>query len=186
MRRESSDSTVWGGNGAFARRDSQLMYIATLGDPNVIFATTSNNPGALVNDPVGEADFNAVIAAAGLEGSRGTILLRNFDETDWRSRINMRIQQEIGLFNVPGTDSRSMLRLYLDIENLGNLLNDDWGRVEQVFFPFNFTAVDEVSINANGQYVYSSFDNFQDGITPERFFSQPSVYKIQVGLTFQF
>ena len=183
--RETSDTGVWGGNRAFARRDSQLMYIPTLGDPNVIFATTSNNPGALVNDPAVEADFNAFIAAAGLEGSRGTILPRNFDETDWRSRINLRIQQEIGLFNIPGA-GESMLRLYLDIENLGNLLNDDWGRVEQVSFPFNFTAVDEVSINANGQYVYSSFDNFQDGITPERFFSQPSVYKIQFGLTFQF
>ena len=79
-----------------------------------------------------------------------------------------------------------MLRLYLDVENLGNLLNDDWGRVEQVFFPFNFTAVDEVSINANGQYVYSSFDDFEDGINPASFQSQPSVYKIQLGLTFQF
>jgi len=78
------------------------------------------------------------------------------------------------------------LILYLDIENLGNLLNDDWGRVEQVSFPFNFTAVDEVSINANGQYVYSSFDNFQDGIDPESFFAEQSVYKIQLGLTFKF
>ncbi len=184
--RETSDTGVWGGSRTFARRDSQLMYIPTLGDPNVIFATTSNNPGALVNDPAVEADFNAFIAATGLEGFRGTIIPRNFDETDWRSRINLRIQQEIGLFDIPGTAGRSSLVLYLDIENLGNLLNDDWGRVEQVSFPFSFTAVDEVSINANGQYVYSSSDNFQDGITPEQFFAEQSVYKIQLGLTFKF
>ena len=97
----------------------------------------------------------------------------------------MRIQQEIGLFSLPN-GNQSMLRLYLDIENLGNLLNDDWGRVEQVRFPFNFVAVDQVSINSAGQYVYGSFDNFQDGIEPEALFAEQSVYKIQLGLTFQF
>ncbi len=110
---------------------------------------------------------------------------RNFDETDWRSRINLRIQQDIGLFDIPGV-GQSTLRLFLDVENLGNLLNDDWGRIEQVRFPFNFTAVDVVEINANGQYVYSSFDNFADGINPESFQSEQSIYKIQIGITFQF
>ena len=185
MREQPFDTAVWGGDSTFARRDSQLLFIPTLGDPNVIFAPVGSNPGALVNDPAVEADFNAFVAAAGLEGFRGTIVPRNHNETDWRSRINMRIQQEIGLFNIPGSGQSKVL-LYLDIENLGNLLNDDWGRVEQVFFPFNFTAVDEVSINANGQYVYSSFDDFQDGINPASFQALPSVYKIQFGLTFQF
>jgi outer membrane receptor for ferrienterochelin and colicin len=183
--REYRDTFVWGGDSTFARRDSQLLYIPELGDPNVIFASTGANPGALVNDPAVEAQFNAFVAAAGLEGYRGQIVPRNFAETDWRSRINLRIQQEIGLFDLPGV-GESKLNLYLDIENLGNLLNDDWGRVEQVFFPFNYTAVDEVSINANGQYVYSSFDDFEDAVTPASVFSEPSVYKIQLGVTFKF
>ena len=183
--RETSDTSVWGGDSTFARRDSQLLYIPTLGDPNVIFTSVSDNPGGLVNDPAVEAQFNAFVAAAGLEAYRGQIVPRNFDETDWRSRINLRIQQDIGLFDIPGV-GESMLRLYLDVENLGNLLNSDWGRVEQVSFPFNYTAVDEVSINDNGQYVYSSFDDFEDGIEPESFFGQQSVYKIQLGVTFKF
>ena len=185
MREVPFDTAVWGGDSTFARRDSQLLYIPTLGDSSVIFASTDDNPGATVNDPAVEAAFNTFVSAAGLEGFRGGIVPRNHDETDWRSRINMRIQQEIGLFEIPAV-GQTKLRLYLDIENLGNLLNDDWGRVEQVFFPFNFTAVDEVSINANGQYVYSSFDDFEDGINPAAFQAQPSVYKIQFGLTFQF
>ena len=183
--RETRDTTVWGGDGTFARRDSQLLYVPTLGDPNVIFASVSDNPGATVNDPAVEAQFNAFIAAAGLEGYRGQIVPRNHAETDWRSRINLRIQQEIGLFDLPAFGESKVL-LYLDIENLGNLLNDDWGRVEQVFFPFNFTAVDEVSINDNGQYVYSSFDDFEDGINPESVFRTESVYKIQLGVTLKF
>ncbi|MGI9260952.1 MAG: TonB-dependent receptor [Woeseiaceae bacterium] len=182
MREGTGDTSVWGGNRTFARRDSQLMYVPTLGDPNVIFSGTT---GSLVNDPALEADFNAFIAAAGLEGFRGSILPRNHDTTDGAVRFNLRLQQEIGLFDLPGV-GESKMHLFLDIENLGNLLNDDWGVVEQVFFPFNFTAVDSVSLNSNGQYVYGSFDNFQDGITPAGFFGTQSVYKIQIGAKFQF
>ena len=46
--------------------------------------------------------------------------------------------------------------------------------------------MDEVSINSNGQYVYSSFDDFEDAINPEGFFALPSVYKIQFGIKLEF
>lgn len=182
MREGTGDTSVWGGDSIFARRDSQLMYVPTIGDPNVIF---SNTTGSLINDSALEANFNSFVAAAGLEGFRGQIIPRNHDATSSRSRVNIRFQQEIGLFDIPAI-GQSRLNLYLDIENLGNLLNDDWGRVEQVRFPFNVTAVDSVSLNTNGQYVYGSFDDFQDGITPESFFALQSVYKIQLGFKFEF
>jgi len=180
MKEDWPPTSVWGGNVALDRWDSQLMYVPTMGDPNVIF---SNTPGSLINDPALEASFNIFVAAAGLEGYRGQIIPRNHDTTSSRSRVNIRFQQEIGLFDIPAI-GQSRLNLYLDIENLGNLLNDDWGRVEQVYF--NFTAVDSVSLNTNGQYVYGSFDDFQDGINPEIFYALPSVYKIQVGFKFEF
>jgi hypothetical protein len=185
MREGAGDTSVWGGNRTFARRDSQLMYVPSLDDPGVIF---NNSTGALVNDPEVEADFNAFIAAAGLEGARGTILPRNFRETSGATRFNLRLQQEVGLFDMPGVGETKM-HLYLDIENLGNLLNEDWGRVEQVSFPFNYTAVDEVSLNDNGQYVYgsgSAGSSFDDAIDPSSFFGRQSVYKIQIGAKFQF
>jgi len=180
--RENSDATVWGGDRTFARRDSQLMYVPTMGDAGVIF---SNTPGALVNDPVVEAEFNTFVAAAGLEGFRGQVLPRNFRKSGNNARMNLRISQEIGLFDVPGV-GESKLHLYLDIENFGNLLNDDWGRHEQVFFAYSNVAVDNVSINTNGQYVYGSSDNFTDSLTPASFFSLPSVYKINLGFKLQF
>ena len=97
----------------------------------------------------------------------------------------MRIQQEIGLFEIPGL-GQSRPNLYFDVENLGNLLNDDWGRFEQVRFAYSNVAVDRVSINANGQYVYGSFDNFTDSVNPATFNSQASVYKIQLGVKLEF
>jgi len=182
MREADGDESVWGGHSDFARRDSQLMYVPELGGTNVIF---SDDSAALVNDPAVEADFNAFIAAAGLEKYRGKIMPRNHDTTADRTRVDIRISQEIGMPGLPGIGD-SQFVLFFDIENLGNLINNDWGRVEQVFFPYNFTAVDKVSINDNGQYVYGSFDNFEDGIDPASLFNLPSLYKIQLGVKFQF
>jgi outer membrane receptor for ferrienterochelin and colicin len=186
MREETGDSTVWGGDTTFSRRDSQLLYVPLLNDPNVIFSTGDND--SLVNDPALEANFNAFVAAAGLEGYRGQIMPRNFDYSDDRTRFDLRIVQEIGLGTLPGV-GESKVSLYFDIENLGNLLNDDWGRIEQVFFPFNHQVVD-VYLNANGQYVYepnsgSSFDrsinpNSRDGS------GLTSVWKAQFGVKVQF
>jgi len=182
MREALGDESVWGGDRAFARRDSQLMYVPTIGDPNVIF---SDDPLALVNDPAVEADFNSFVSAAGLGKYRGSIMPRNFGTSNDRTRIDIRISQEIGMPSLPFVDESKFI-VFFDIENLGNLINNDWGRVDQVFFPGNFVAVDKVSINANGQYVYGSFDNFEDGKNPEGFFSLPSLYKIQLGFKFQF
>ena len=193
MRERPFDEAVWGGHSAFARRDSQLLYVPMLNDPNVIF---NDIDGSLVNDPALEADFNAFITGAGLEGYRGQILPRNHDTTSSRARLDLRISQEIGLAELPGVGEAKIM-LYLDIENLGNLLNDDWGRVEQVFFPFNFTSVGEVSWNdlsgdgvfgnAGDQYVYGSFGSgFSGGLDPSSFFTLPSLYKIQLGIKVQF
>ncbi len=182
MREAEFDEAVFGGDRTFARRDSQLLYVPLMNDPNVIFASDA---GALVNDAAVEANFNSFIAAAGLEGSRGQILGRNHGTTRGMTRVDMRIQQEIGFGDLP-LFGKSKVDVYFDIENLGNLLNDEWGRVEQVSFPFNFTATD-VSINANGQYVYSiRNDDFSGAIDPAREFTLPSLYKIQLGFKVSF
>ncbi len=182
MREANGDTSVWGGDRTFARRDSQLLYVPLLNDPNVIF---SNDSAALVSDAAVEADFNAFVAGAGLEGYRGQIMPRNFAESSDRTRVDIRIVQEIGLTSIPVVgDTRLML--YFDIENLGNLLNNDWGRVEQVFFPHNATAVDRVSLNSAGQYVYGNFGSFEDQINPESFFGLPSLWQIQLGIKIQF
>ena len=185
MREGRFDTDVWGGDSTFARRDSQLLYVPSLNDANVIFSYT---PGDTVNDPALEANFNNFVTQAGIEGYRGQIMPRNFDTSDGRSRVDLRIQQEIGLATLPGI-GETKIDLFLDIENLGNLLNDDWGRVEQVFFPHNYIAVGEVSINSNGQYVYGPFGSsgdFDGGINPANVFGLPSLWKVQLGVKVSF
>ena len=184
MREQPFDTAVWGGDRTFASRDSQLLYVPLLNDPNVIF---SNTPGSTTNDAALEASFNNFVQQAGLEGYRGQILPRNFDTTDGRAKIDLRIQQEIGIATLPGV-GETAIDLFFDIENLGNMLNNDWGRVEQVFFPHNSIAVPEVSINANGQYVYGPWNgsDFSEAINPASFFELPSLWKAQMGIRIRF
>ncbi|MFK8032424.1 MAG: TonB-dependent receptor [Gammaproteobacteria bacterium] len=174
MREGSGDTSVFGGDRNFARRDSQLLYVPLMNDPNVVFENAA-----------AETSFNAFVAAAGLEGSRGQILSRNHGTTRGSTRIDMRIQQEIGFGDLP-IFGQSKVDLYFDVENLGNLLNDEWGRVEQVGFPFNFVATD-VELNDQGQYVYSTRnDDYSNAIEPANVFTLPSLYKIQLGFKVSF
>ena len=101
--------------------------------------------------------FFAFLAQAGLDKYAGGISPRNAFESRWYTNFDLRIQQEIPIPIPVGFLEDSRATLFLDVENLGNLLDKDWGRLEQVRFEY-FQPVTEATINANGQYVYNDFD----------------------------
>ena len=171
MREQPFDTAVFGGDRDFARRDSQLLYIPTANDPGVVF-----------DSPETEAAFNAFLAETGLDSFRGEILPRNLETSKWRTRIDMRFIQEVGIGSLPLVGD-SKFELFFDFENLTNFIDNDWGRVEQVSFPGNSTTVD-VALNDAGQYVYSNFRS--NSSSPETIFTLPSLWKIQIGAKFRF
>ena len=90
----------------------------------------------------------------------------------------MRFQQQL-----PGPffeDDRDRLVAFLDIENVGNLINDEWGYLEQVRYEY-FQPVANVDI-VNGQYVYSGFPERSE----KRTFDGASVWQVQVGIKYVF
>ena len=97
----------------------------------------------------------------------------------------MRFMQEIGVWGDNKID------LILDIENVGNLLNSDWGRLENYTAPSN-VAPANVAISEDGsQYVLTP--RIAGGvISPETVVADPaiarlaSVYRIQLGVRFRF
>lgn len=95
--------------------------------------------------------FNQFIADAGLEGARGTILDRNTQNSNWWTRVDMRITQEI-----PGFMEGHKGSVFFSLKNLGNFLNDDWGTYKQVNFEYNNPVVD-AQIDGD-QYIYTNFD----------------------------
>lgn len=96
-----------------------LLYVPTANDPNVVFA-----PG------FDASAFQNFLQTSGLAKYAGKIAPRNgFRQADVTT-IDIRISQELPAFFPNG----AKLEVFMDIENLGNLLNDDWGVLEQYDF----------------------------------------------------
>jgi hypothetical protein len=152
---------------------SQLFYVPTgMSDPLV-----SGDPGFLnhLNTYIDSFDC--------LRGQRGRIAGRNSCDSGWLNLWNLRFLQEFKFNN------EHALELTLDIENLGNLLNDDWGRVANYTAPSN-VALANVAITASGaQYIYTPIGtvNSADDIAPRPAVARlPSVYRLQLGLRYRF
>ena len=160
------------------------------------FGSEGDNPGShlfyvptgtadpiVTGDAAFLADLNSFIDTDScLAGRRGQIVARNACRTGFTNIVSVRLSQEINLF-----DDKT-LELILDIENFGNLLNDDWGRVDSYSAPSNVTLAN-VTI-AGGQYVYAPVSGAQ--VSPQTIAPQPaiarlpSVYRVQFGVKFRF
>ena len=119
--------------------------------------------------------FNQFIQDAGLEGARGTILSRNTQNSDWWSRVDLRVTQEI-----PGFMKEHRGSIFFSIQNLGNLLNDDWGVYRQVNFEYNNPVVD-ATINGD-QFIFTNFD----GDRGQSVDSEASTWSMRVGVKYTF
>jgi len=145
--------------------DRSLLYVPLENDPNVVYG-----------DDFDVAAFNQFISEQGLEGSRGTILDRNSANSSWWTRVDIKFTQEI-----PGFMEDHKGSVFLSIKNVGNLLNDKWGKYEQVDFEYNAPVVD-ARINDSGQYEYTNFDGFRGYSTD----STASSWSAVVGIKYEF
>lgn len=146
------------GDGFFGRH---LLYVPDgANDPNVVF-----EPG------FDQAAFNAFVAAEGLSPG---FQARNGQHAKWSTRFDFRVDQEIPFFG----DMKG--RLFLKIYNLGNMLNDEWGHVNDAQF-FSVQAVNS-TVNDDGQYVFERFNNR----TIEDLLEQRSLWEARLGLQFDF
>jgi hypothetical protein len=136
-------------NGDNAAGNNDLFYIPRPGE--VIFRGVGNLAAGttrVVNDPAVEQAFFAYINSVEyLRDRQGSVAERNGAQAPWVSRVDLRISQQLPkIFDVQG-------EIYFDIENFGNLLNDDWGQIEEVNFPFN-QAVARFAGVQDGRYIY--------------------------------
>ncbi|MDZ4363703.1 TonB-dependent receptor [Brevundimonas sp.] len=180
-----STATLTGENGAYSAQ-RQLLYV-----PNV---DTSGNV-TLTSDPIVRygpgfdiAGFNTFLRSTGLIDSAGQITKRNAYQSPDITTFDLSVSQELPAF-FPGG---AKLELYADIENFGNLLNDEWGVLQQVGFPYFSNNV--VALNCQvstacvggvaGQGNFYQYNSFAD-----RSASVPSnvpVWQIKVGVRYTF
>ena len=142
----------------------QLLYVPTgADDPNVVFA-----------DGFDQNAFFAFVDAEGL--SRGQIVKRNDQYSDWWTKFDLRVTQEL-----PGFVKGHKAKAFFIIDNLTNLLNDDWGVMYEASFPQTAAVVD-ASINENGQYVFNEFTDRD----PQGRVATPSLWRMKIGIEYRF
>ncbi len=153
---------------------SQLFYVPSgLNDPLV------------TGDPAFLANLDGFIdSEACLRNSRGKIVERNACSSEWSNLFNLRLLQEVGVWG----DKK--IEVILDIENLGNLINREWGRLENFSEPSN-VAPANVAISADGsQYILTPVSS--DVVSADTVVGNPAIarlpstYRIQLGVRLSF
>ena len=148
-----------------------LLYVPN-GPSDPLFAPTSFG-----GDAAEQQAFFDYINNSELSQYRGGIAERNGDNSRWSTIVDMRLQQEL-----PGFLEDHRTFLFLDIENLGNLLNSDWGRIERTRYEYERDVVSAAIVD--GQYEY--FDLNSDGSIKNLEVLSQSVWQVQLGVKYEF
>ena len=131
-----------------------------------------DDPAVAYGDEFDIDAFNDFVASAGLGPG---FQARNSVNADWSTRWDLGIAQELPL----GMDDLKGI-LFLNIYNIGNLLNDDWGKMTDAqFFPQRVVTVD---ITDDGTYQYQTFSSPEVDDLQE--FN--SLWEINMGIKIQF
>jgi len=160
----NSSDNAFGDTNNYGFGSRQLLYVPLENDPNVVYDMSA--------DEINE--FNEFIASEGLK--RGEITGRNSQNADWLVKFNFKVTQEL-----PGFMDGHKGEAFFVIDNLTNLLNDDWGVLKKGSFVGN--RVISTSIDEDGRYVYSGFNSNNVGTTTE---SSASVWEMRVGVRYTF
>ncbi len=159
-------SAAWGSDiNGDGRSNNDLFYVPTgADDPNVNAAASS-----------GFAELMAYIDSSDLANYKGQIAPRNAFTNDWVHRWDLNITQQIPF--------RGNMRaeVFANLINIGNMLDDEWGLVDEFGFPFE-QNVSRGSV-VNGQYVYDyrGAENSRVQVGERR-----SRWAIQLGMKFLF
>lgn len=144
----------------------------------------ANDRGQLITPQQSWENLDAFINGVEcLRENRGQVLDRNACRTPWSNRFDFRLAQNIAPFG------RQNAQVTLDILNVGNLLNEDWGRSQFVsnqaisLLPLATAQGVSNAPDAAGHRVYQAFSPRTDVFTTSNLDSR---YQIQLGLRYTF
>ena len=124
----------------------ELLYLpAGAGAGGVVTATS--DPRVVFGPGFDLTAFNAFIQAHGLQGREGTILPRNGFRSHPFFSGDLHLAQEFPVYPVHGG---SKLELYVDLINFPNMINKNWGILNQVAFPYALAPVVAVNCQLAG------------------------------------
>ena len=152
-------------NGDFIRDNDLLFVPAAPGD--VEFTNAAD-----------EAAFFALVDATPcLSEFSGTVVTRNHCRSESVGSLDISIRQELPFFEWGSSE------VYLNVLNFGNLINDEWGRIDQVPFEYVAEVVNFEGLTPDGRFIYdltrTDFTSRQDGIGQSR-------WQVQLGVKVRF
>ncbi|MFN7782349.1 MAG: carboxypeptidase regulatory-like domain-containing protein [Lysobacterales bacterium] len=181
--------------------DFGLLYEGRKGKPySWTFQNDANGDGVTGNDlmyiPSGqgsgevvfrggaaeEARFWQVVRDNGLDRFAGQVVGRNDDFSPWTNSFDIRVSQQL-----PGFMDGHKTEIVLDILNVGNLINKDWGRIDEIAFQGggaqarSFVAYN--GVDAQGRYIYSMLET-EDFVTRQN--RGESQWAAQITLRYRF
>ena len=158
---------------------NDLMYIPSAPQSGeVVFL------GDTATNRTSEDAFWAVVNANNaLRAAKGGIVARNSSFMPFVNSFDVRVSQEL-----PGFTSKHKGLLTLDILNIGNLINNRWGRINELSFAsaggLRRTFVNYVGLNPEGKYIYQVNSNV-DSLTPRQVKGE-SQWAMQITAKYEF
>jgi hypothetical protein len=176
-------SRIFGEDSSFASHNRELIYVPTedevctgtlgaAGLPSTCKVVLSTGPKGITVD-----QFNKFLNTTGLSKYRGQIAPRNAFHSPWFNKFDVRIAQDL-----PNPLSGQRARFVIDIENIGNLLDHNWGRAQATPFPYIAPALDLDYDRASNKYVYSNLRS----TNPTTVDVLQSVWRVSLGLMYDF
>jgi len=144
----------------------------------MLFYVPKGDGSDVILNGIDQAAFDAWLKQTGLDKYRGRVVPRNAFTGNWISRIDVRLAQDL-----PNPFSNThRAKFVVDIQNVGNLIDNKWGRVTTASFPYNYVAVDVSRDPMSGKYIYSNLRPPDQS----RVDLVASVYRIALGLMYDF
>ncbi|HVZ29209.1 MAG TPA: TonB-dependent receptor, partial [Asticcacaulis sp.] len=188
---EANASTgAFGMNSLYSTSNVELLYVPKLDSSGNV--TLTSDPLVKFKSQADADTFNAFIHNFGLTKYAGTIAPRNAFKSPDNFFSNLRIMQELPAIN----PNWGKLEAWMDITNLGNMINDHYGVLTQVGFPYNrfgasvlnCQAVAQTANGASGTCAVGTGNFYQytpvtqSALNPD----VSSVYQVKFGLRYKF
>ena len=165
------DGALWGLDTESTRDETAAFYV-----PN----------GDVIIPSWFQEEFDALIAGAGLSGYAGSLAPINEFETDWNYRLDFKITQE---FPGLGLTDKDKFVLTLDVENLLNLIDSEYGRQTKASGSARSIAEALPVSLGDGNFTYEyrpAYGMNLDRVDNESINYYRSLYRIQLGFKYQF
>ncbi len=153
-------------NGDSSSYDNDLLYVPSgRDDPKVRWS----------NAKQADAFFEYLDGHPALKRFAGSIAPRNSERSAYQHQFDLKLIQGLPL------RGRLRAELFLDVLNLANLLNDNWGRQYAVSFPYALAVANASYDPAANQYVYSF-----SGVKAQSLVASRSRWQMQGGARLKF